>query len=126
MATKRQRRVAEQIRVILSEAIQFEADDPRLAGATIVDVSIDHELQYADIYVYAFGGESAREQIMEGLKSAAGFLRRTVGEGLQIHHVPELRFHWDKTLERADRIHDLLDSLDIPPSEMGNDTGDET
>ena len=126
MATKRQQRVAEQIRVILSEIIQFQADDPRLVGATVVDVKIDHELQYADIYVYAFGAEATRDQIMEGLKSAAGFLRRAVGEGLQIHHVPELRFHWDQTLERADRIHDLLDSLDIPPSEATNDTGDET
>jgi ribosome-binding factor A len=122
MPTKRQRRVAEQIRIILSEAVQFEADDPRLADITIVDVKIDHELQYADVYVYALSGETGRDQVMEGLRSAAAFLRRVVGDKLQIRHVPELRFQWDKTLSHAEHIHDLLDSLDIPPDETSDDT----
>jgi ribosome-binding factor A len=122
MATRRQQRVAEQIRIILSKAIQFEADDPRLAGITVVDVKIDRELKYADVYVYARGGEADRDQALEGLRSAAAFLRRMVGEELQIRHVPELRFRWDTTLSHADHIHDLLDSLDIPPNETPGDT----
>lgn len=122
MTIKRQRRVAERMRVILSETIQFDVDDPRLAGVTVVDVTIDRELQYADVYVHALGDEDSSTEVMEGLQSAAGFLRRAVGEKLQIRHVPELRFHWDKTLAHAERIHDLLDSLDIPPFEENDDT----
>ncbi len=125
MATKRQRRVAEQIRNILSETIQFRVDDPRLADVTVVDVKVDRELEYADVYIYALGGEGGRDQVMEGLQSAAGFLRRAVGEELQIRHVPELRFQWDRTLARAERIDDLLDALDIPPAESSDAEGDE-
>jgi ribosome-binding factor A len=110
------------MRIILSETIQFDVDDPRLAGVTVIDVRIDRELQYANVYVHALGGADSSADVMEGLRSAAGFLRRAVAEELQIRHVPELRFHWDKTLSHAERIDDLLESLDIPPSEGDEDT----
>lgn len=121
MTTKRQRRIAEQIHLILSEVFQFEVSDPRLEGVTIMDVKIDRELQYVNIYVSALGGEAVRDQVMEGLQSAAGFLRRRVGEEMRTRHTPELRFHWDETLEQAEHIHHLIDSLDLPPSEEPHD-----
>lgn len=125
MTTKRQRRVAEQIRIILSETIQFETSDPRLADVTVVGVSIDRELQYATVHVHALGGEEIRDQVMEGLQSAAGFLRRAVAKELEIRHVPELRFHWDKTFSHAEHIHDLLSSLDISSPEESDDSENE-
>jgi ribosome-binding factor A len=119
MPSKRQLRVAEQIREILSELLQFEASDPRLSGVTVMEVTVDRELMYATVYVHALGGEDARDEVMAALDSAQGFLRRELGGRMYIQHTPELRFHWDETLSHAERIEDLLDSLDIPP-------GDET
>lgn len=117
MSGKRRRRVAEQIREVLSELFTFEVDDPRLAGLTIMEVTIDRELMYADIYVSALSGEESRDEVMRALGPAAGFLRRELGKRIRIQHTPELRFHWDETLAHAERIESLLDSLDIKPEE---------
>jgi ribosome-binding factor A len=121
MADKRkQGQVAERIKQIVSTLLQFEAKDPRLAEVTVVDVEIDRELMYATLYVRAFGGEEARDEVMAALNGASGFLRHEVGERMALRRVPELRFEWDETAEYAARIEDLLDSLDIPS------TGDES
>ena len=54
---------------------------------------------------------------MKGLRSASGFLRREVGKRVRLRITPELHFHWDKTLERGERLNQLITSLDIPPAE---------
>jgi ribosome-binding factor A len=119
MRSKKQGRVAELIQQTLSDILQFEASDPRLGGVTIVDVNIDRELMYATIYVTALGGEDDREEVIAGLESATGFLRRELARRVELRHVPELRFKWDETIAYAAHIDALLDSLDLPPSEPG-------
>jgi ribosome-binding factor A len=119
MQSKKQGRVAELIQKSLSDILQFEASDPRLEGVTIVDVKIDRELMYATIYVTSYGGEEDREDVIAGLKSAAGYLRRELASRVDLRHVPELRFKWDETIAYAARIDELLDSLDLPPSDPG-------
>ncbi len=109
--TKRQGRVAEQIQQILSQLIQFEASDPRLAGVTVLDVEIDREFMYATIYVTAIDGEEVRTDVMQGLLSAGGFLRRELATRMSLRHVPELRFTWDDTAVQASHIDQLLNSL---------------
>lgn len=111
MPTQRQRRVADQVREILAELIQFEAEDPRLAGVTVMDVTIDRELMVATIYVNALGGEEAQQDVMAGLNKAAGFLRRELGRRVRLQHTPELRFKWDETLETAAKIDALIRAL---------------
>ena len=54
---------------------------------------------------------------MAGLKSASGFLRREVGQALQLRSVPMLHFHWDPSLSQAEHIHQLLDNLSEMESE---------
>ncbi|HLV45227.1 MAG TPA: 30S ribosome-binding factor RbfA [Aggregatilineales bacterium] len=117
MPSKKQGRVAELIQEILSSLIQFEVKDPRLQGVTIMDVDVDRELMYATVYVSALGGEEEREEVLDGLDNASGFLRRELGANLSLRRVPELRFEWDETFEQAQRIEQLLDSIEIPPAE---------
>ena len=123
MQSKRQRRVADQVREILSELLTFEVQDPRLSGLTVMDVEIDRELMYADVYVSSLDGDEVREQVMTGLDSARGYLRRELGNQLRLQHTPELRFKWDESLSYGDHIESLLSSLDIPPTDDpdGND-----
>lgn len=111
MPTQRQRRVADQIREILAELIQFEAEDPRLEGVTVMDVTIDRELMVATVYVNSLAGEEAQQEVMAGLSKAAGFLRRELGKRVRLQHTPELRFKWDETLEAAAKIDALIRSL---------------
>ena len=123
MTSKRQHQVSKQIREVLSELFTFQVDDPRLAGLTVMEVQIDRELMYADIYVSSLGGEDLRDDVMDGLESASGFLRRELGSRVRLQRTPELRFQWDETLAYGEQIDDVLDSLNIPPSEPddGND-----
>ena len=114
MSKIRQKRTAEQIRIILSELFLRGFSDPRLQGLTFTEVRIDRELQYADIYVNALGDDSRQEEVMAALLGARGFLRRELASRLTLRTVPHLHFHWDPTMANAERISRLLDSLDIP------------
>lgn len=113
----KQDRVSGRIRTILSELLLREVADPRLHYITITDVELDPELQYARVYVNALGDEDRQEDVMQGLERARGFLRREVGKRVRLRKTPELEFRWDHTLERSERINQLIASLDIPPAE---------
>lgn len=117
MESVRQKRTADQIRTLLSEIFLLETKDPRLAGLTVTRVSIDRELQYADIYVHALAMDEREKEVMEGLESASGYLRRELGAHLRLRNTPVLHFHWDPSLAHAELINQLLDDLDIPGEE---------
>lgn len=113
----RQGRIEERIRSIMGELFLRQLRDPRLHGVTITDVKVDRELQFADLYVSALGDENRQTEVMAGLKSAVGFLRREIAGVLQLRTMPILRFHWDPLLAQAEQINRILDQLDIPPAE---------
>ncbi len=123
MSKIRQRRTAEQIRIILSELILRQMRDPRLQDLTITDVAIDRELQYADIYVNALGDDSREDEVVVALKGATGYFRRELASRLDLRTVPQLHFHWDPTLAHAEHISQLLDSLEIPTEQ--DESGEE-
>ena len=114
MSTVRQQRTAEQIRTTLSQLLLLEMKDPRLQGVTVTRVTIDRELQYADIYVHALAEDERETEVMDALEKASGFLRRELGNAVRLRHVPHLHFHWDPSLAHADHINQLLDDLEIP------------
>lgn len=105
-------RIGDRFRKEFSEMlVKEEIRDPRLGGISITDVRVDRELTYADIYVSAVEGISRSKEILEGLESASGFIRKTLAERIELRAFPRLRFHWDVTPERADRIEQLLASI---------------
>jgi ribosome-binding factor A len=94
-----------------------EISDPRLSGVSITDVRVDRELAYANIYVSAVEGNERSKEILDALKHAQGFLRRELAHRIELRTFPRLRFHWDPSLERAekiDRIIALLHQEDTP------------
>lgn len=119
--TLKQERLAERIRIILSELLLREVSDPRLQNITITEVKIDAELMYATIYVNALGDESRQDEVMAGLARAKGFLRREVSKRIRVRNAPELIFRWDMTLEQGEKINRLLSQLEIPPEEVIDD-----
>jgi len=116
MSKIRQQRTADQILRELSDLCHRNVSDPRLQDITITEVTIDRELEHADIYVHALGDESRRKDVMQGLSSAAGFLRHELAGRIRIRTIPQLHFHWDPTIERAEQVTAILDSLVIPPA----------
>ena len=105
-------RIADRIRKELSEMLVMgEINDPRLIGITITDVKVDRELGYTNIFVSALEGSKRKEDILKGLESASGFLRHNLADRIELRVFPRLRFYWDPTPERADRIEQLLDEI---------------
>jgi ribosome-binding factor A len=88
-----------------------EISDPRLSGISITEVRVDRELAYADVYYSSLEGSERAPEILEGLKHAQGYLRRELALRVDIRTFPRLRFHFDPTFERAERIERLIASL---------------
>jgi ribosome-binding factor A len=107
----RLRRIADRIREELSEMLIKEVADPRVSMITVTDVNVDREFAYADIFISALEGSQRSQEVLEGLQSAAGFLRHNLAERVDLRVFPRLRFHWDPTPERAEHIEQLLDAI---------------
>lgn len=107
----RLQRIADRVRQELSEMLIREINDPRLKNIFITDVKIDKELAFADIYFSAIEGSIRSAEILAGLESASGFLRRTLSSRVEVRAFPRLRFHWDPTPENADQIEKVLAEL---------------
>lgn len=122
----RTQRISDRIREDLSEMLLQEISDPRIAGVSVTDVTVDRELAYANIYVSALEGSSRAAEILAGLEHASGYIRHRLAESIDLRVFPRLRFHWDATYERADKIDRLLATLqDNKPPEPEGDALDE-
>ena len=107
----RLQRIADRIRQELAEMLIKEISDPRLQLIYITDVKVDKELAFADIFVSAVEGVSRSKDVLAGLESASGFIRRTLASRIDLRAFPRLRFHWDMTPENADHIEKILAEL---------------
>ena len=96
----------------LSELLLTEVKDPRVSGfvsVTRVDTSIDY--QFAKVYVSIYGTLQEKQNTIDALQSASGFLRRQLRGRLQTRQVPAMRFMLDETLAEGNQMLDVLDSL---------------
>ena len=107
----RLQRIADRIRQELADMLLRELSDPRLKQIYLTDVKVDKELSYADIFVSAVEGPVRSAEILAGLESASGFIRRILAGRIELRVFPRLRFHWDPTPENADRIEKVLAEL---------------
>jgi ribosome-binding factor A len=105
------KRIEDRIQQELSELLIHEVSDPRLKQIFVTGIKVDRELAYAEVYVSAVEGASRAEEVLEGLRSASGFLRRALSAQVELRSFPKMRFHWDPTPENADHIEKLLAGL---------------
>ncbi|CDF57953.1 30S ribosome-binding factor RbfA [Thermobrachium celere] len=109
MAFERNSRLSEEVKKVLSNIIQYELKDPRIPPLTSVTrVDVTKDLRYAKVYISVFGNEEMKNSCIDGLKSAAGFLRRELGSRIKMRYTPELIFELDHSIEYSMKINDLL------------------
>lgn len=107
--SRRTKQVADSIQRVLSETIQFELKDPRVAFATVMGVDVSADLQHARVRISVMGDEAQRLESMQGLQSARGFLRKRVAEELRhMRFVPELHLELDTSLDYSMHINEVL------------------
>jgi ribosome-binding factor A len=109
-SSHRPEQVAETIRQVVAEALAQDVRDPRVERVTVIGVRVTGDLGHARVSVVLGEGVEA-ERAMEGLTSAAGFLRGRVARALSTRIVPELEFVLDRGAEHAQRMNELFASL---------------
>ena len=101
----RSHRVADQIQRDVAELIRG-LKDPRIGMVTVHSVDVTPDYAHAKVYFSVLIGNP--QDCEEALNEAAGFLRNGLFKRLQIHTVPTLHFHFDKTTERAAQMSALI------------------
>ena len=102
-------RVAEEFRQELSAIITRGLKDPRITGfVTVTGAKMSPDLKEVTVYVSIHAEEKEREQTFEGLKAAATYLQREASRNMRLRNTPHLRFVYDESVARGDRIDRLL------------------
>ena len=110
MSSNRQQRTNEDIKFALASHLR-NVKDPRLQGMlSITGVEATKDLRYCKVYISSLEKGSEKD-IMKGLRSASGFLRRELASSLSLRYTPELVFVLDNSIERGAEISKLIDSL---------------
>ena len=94
----------------LSELLQRELRDPRVGMITITAVDVSPDFSHAKV-LYTTLDPAHVEEAAKGLKHAAGFLRSQLARRIKLYTTPELRFEYDVSVERGDRLARLIDSV---------------
>ena len=102
-------RISEEIKREISSIIQNELKDPRLPKLiSIMSVNATKDLRYAKVFISVLGEEEEKRHALDGLKSAAGFIRREVGHRMKLRYTPELLFELDNSIEHGIHISRLI------------------
>ena len=102
-------RVNELLRSEISHLIAREIKDPRVAGViSITEVVASSDLRSAKVYVSVMGRDADQKAAMDGIRSAASFLRRELRERINLKHTPHLTFVLDDSIDEGDRVLRLM------------------
>lgn len=121
-------RIADAIQRILATAISQEVGDPRVGMVNINDVTVTRDMAHAKIYVTFVGRDSEEESLKAAaaLNNAAGFLRGIVAKELDIRVTPKLRFVYDKTSVKGQKLSSLIDKAIAEDATHGDSTPPDT
>jgi ribosome-binding factor A len=104
-------RLGEQIREDLSRILKDEVRDPGIGFLTVTHVKMSSDLQVARVYYTTLGDERARRDAERAIRRASAFMRRQLAGRLRLRHAPELQFHYDESIARAERVEQLLQEI---------------
>jgi ribosome-binding factor A len=108
-ATARTSRIAAQLQRSLATLLRRGVKDPRVGNVTVTAVEVANDLSYARVHVLPFASAQSGEDLLAGLRSAAGYLRGGLARELKLRHMPRLEFQLDVLLEDAHRLSNLIE-----------------
>ena len=107
----RQERLERIIERELGLILSMEVKDTRLKFVTVTKVSLTNDLSIATVYYTVMGDEEQRHTTEANLNDAKGFIRSSLGRKLEVRKIPELRFKYDESLDKGQKIEDILKQL---------------
>lgn len=120
MSSRRQLKVAEAIRKVVSTAISSELRDPRVGLVTVLGVKVSGDLRHAKVMVSVMGDETGQNLTLRGLQSAAGFLQAKIADRIDMRYTPKLTFELDTGVKKSVAIARTLQ--EVLPAEESSET----
>jgi ribosome-binding factor A len=111
----RPQKIADLMQRELSGLLQREVRDPRVGMVTITSVDVSPDLSHAKVFFTILDSDK-KDETTKGLQRAASFLRSQLSKRMSMYTTPELRFVYDESVERGDRLSRLIDSV-VPPKQ---------
>ena len=106
----RPQRLGDLIQREVAELIRLEVRDPRVGMITITSVDVSPDMSHAKVFFTVLEKDRLQDTLA-GLGRSAGFLRSQLAKRIKMYTTPELRFAYDESVERGDRISRLIDSV---------------
>ena len=117
-------RINEEVHHALSNIIRGEIKDPRIHPMTsVVSVEVAPDLKTCKAYISVLGDEQAQKDTLAGLRSAEGYIRRTLAKTVNLRNTPEIRIIMDQSIEYGVKMSKLID--DVNRSNHTNPSGQE-
>ena len=109
--SRRIKRIEHLLQEKISEIILNDVSDPRLEFITITDVSVSPDIKHATVYYSVIGDQDALEDVAEAFEHATGFIQRHLTDIVYLQYTPKILFKYDDTLEKAQQMEELIDSV---------------
>lgn len=122
MASNRIDRISDEVMRALAEALR-SVKDPRVQNGlvSVTHCEVTGDLRYAKVFISVLGTPEQGAEVMKGLKSAAGWLRREVGHKVQLRYAPELLFQLDSSMTHGAHISKVIHDLEREGKMGGED-----
>lgn len=108
---KRMERVTQLFKDEISQIIQQEIKDSRLGFITVTGVKLTPDFSHAWVYFSVLGDDINKEKAKEGLKSAAGYIKKLIGQRIKMRYTPEIEFELDEMWDKINHIEDILNKI---------------
>jgi len=104
------RRVNGVMREVIGATIGAELQDPRIGFVTVTAVDTSPDLRTAQVHVSVLGTDDEKDETMKALQAAHSVIQKAISSQLRMKRTPSLKFVYDDSVERADRLTRMMDS----------------
>jgi ribosome-binding factor A len=108
---RRSRRFADQLKYEIGWIIERQVNDPKKGFLTLTRVRMSPDLRIANVYFSVLGEENQKNDTLEVLNKAKKYIRKELGTRIEARFLPELRFHFDDSLEYSSHINSILQKI---------------
>lgn len=107
----RTERIGAEVQKELSKIIRDDLNDPRLAdtaAVSVIEVRVTNDLSFADCYISVLGNTSKKEDVIDALNQAKGYIKVLIGDRMSLRSMPEFRFKLDESIEYGAYMDKLI------------------
>jgi ribosome-binding factor A len=116
MSTRRNAKIAQALRQVVSSVILLELRDPRIEHVTVLGTEVAEDLRSAKVFVSVMGTDSAQRLAVNGLNAARGFIQSRIADELKLRQTPILNFVLDQGVKRSIEVSKTLRETEQQPS----------